>query len=109
MLYHEISYMKEVWSEPLGKLAMRYGASFTNLKDICLKHRIPLPSCNYWEKVAAGIKVKKTHYRSISDSLLNEITIDGNHPLQKGRKSDEDAEGCHCGEKRFQSFKFKPC
>ena len=91
------------------KLAKRYGAqAVTNLNDICVKHRIPVPSRNYWEKVAAGIKVNKTHYRSISDTVLNKITIDGNRSFQEGHQSDKDVQKAVIVElKRSQSLKLK--
>jgi len=66
---------EEVWAEPMTKVAARYGISDVALKKICKKHRIPTPSRGYWAKIAAGKKVKKTHYRSLENSSLNTITI----------------------------------
>ena len=67
----------EVWTEPMTKVAKRYDISDVALKAVCDKHRIPTPPRGYWAKLAAGKKVRKTHYTSISDVTLNNVIISG--------------------------------
>jgi hypothetical protein len=49
-----------VWSEPMIKLAERYGISGNGLAKACLKADIPVPERGYWNKLQAGHKVAKT-------------------------------------------------
>src|SRR5262249_51884330 len=49
---------KLVWSEPISKLAPRYGISDVGLRKICVKHSIPTPPLGYWQKLQFGKKVK---------------------------------------------------
>lgn len=46
-----------VWSEPMTKLAGKYGVSDVALGKICRKHNIPLPGPGYWAKAAAGKQI----------------------------------------------------
>lgn len=50
---------KEVWEEPLIKIAPRYGISDVALRKACVKLKIPLPGVGYWNKVKAGAKIKQ--------------------------------------------------
>ncbi|MDP3370639.1 MAG: hypothetical protein Q8M32_12440 [Brevundimonas sp.] len=43
-----------VWSEPLTKLAERYGLSDVGLRKVCVRYDIPLPPQGYRQQVAAG-------------------------------------------------------
>lgn len=61
-----------VWSEPMTKLAGKYGVSDVALGKICRKHNIPLPGPGYWAKVAAG---KKSFRPPLSDDAATEISI----------------------------------
>ncbi len=72
----------QVWSQPMTKVAAEYGISDVGLKKICDKHRIPVPGRGYWAKVAAGKKVKKAHFREVSDPSVNRIRIYGS-PFNK--------------------------
>lgn len=45
---------KEVWSEPMGVVAARYGISDVMLKKICKKLEVPTPPRGYWAKIKAG-------------------------------------------------------
>ena len=72
---------EEIWAEPMTTVAGRYGISDVALGKICLRHRIPTPPRGYWAKLAAGKKVKKTHYVRVSDPNLNNIKIYGGENL----------------------------
>lgn len=43
-----------VWSEPMRRLATRYGISDVGLAKICRKHDIPRPPRGYWAKKEFG-------------------------------------------------------
>lgn len=49
----------EVWTEPITKVAGRYGLSDVGLRKICIGLEIPMPSRGHWAKLAAGQKVKQ--------------------------------------------------
>jgi hypothetical protein len=48
----------EVWSEPIQKVARRYGVSDVALAKTCRKLKIPLPGRGYWAKKTAGKPVE---------------------------------------------------
>jgi len=43
-----------VWSEPVARVAKRYGMSGAGLRKLCLRNGVPVPPRGYWAKVAAG-------------------------------------------------------
>lgn len=45
---------KEVWSEPMTKVAARYGVSSSFLARVCERLRVPRPARGYWAKLAVG-------------------------------------------------------
>jgi hypothetical protein len=49
-----------VWSEPISKLAPRYGLSDVGLAKMCRRADIPLPPRGYWAKMAAGKRAART-------------------------------------------------
>ena len=52
MNYYERTVLyKEVWSEPMGVVAARYGISDVMLKKICRKLEVPTPPRGYWDKI----------------------------------------------------------
>ncbi len=48
---------EEVWSEPMRKLAPKYGVSDVALSKTCKKLNIPKPGPGYWTKVHAELLV----------------------------------------------------
>lgn len=68
-----------VWSEPMTKLAGKYGVSDVALGKICRKHNIPLPGAGHWAKVAAGKRFSKP---PLPDDGATEISIS---PPEKGK------------------------
>jgi len=50
---------KEVWSEPVIKVAERYGVSATAVAKWCKKLNVPRPGRGYWARKAAGQRVRK--------------------------------------------------
>lgn len=61
-----------VWSEPMTKLAKKYGISDVALGKVCRKHSIPLPGAGHWAKVAAG---KRFSRPPLPDNGSTEISI----------------------------------
>lgn len=56
-IHHEIDradLYRLVWSEPLTRLAERYGLSDVGLRKVCVRHDIPLPPQGYRQQLAAG-------------------------------------------------------
>ena len=51
---------KEVWTNPVVKVAAQYGVSDVAIHKICKKLNVPTPPPGYWAKVSAGGKVPKT-------------------------------------------------
>lgn len=51
---------EEVWTEPVSKVAERYGVSDVAIAKTCRKMHIPVPGRGYWNKVNTGQKLKKT-------------------------------------------------
>jgi len=57
--YDRQTLYEEVWSEPVYKVARRYGVSNVAIAKTCRKMRIPMPGRGYWNKVQAGQKPEK--------------------------------------------------
>ena len=49
----------EVWTQPLVKIALKYGISAVMLGKVCRKLRIPLPGRGCWAKEEFGKPVKR--------------------------------------------------
>lgn len=52
-----------VWSEPMSRLAKKYGLSDVWLAKICRKYNIPRPGRGYWARKQAGENVSITRLR----------------------------------------------
>jgi hypothetical protein len=50
---------KQVWNEPVSKVALKYRISDVGLKKICKKLRVPTPPRGHWAKVQNGVSVKR--------------------------------------------------
>ncbi|MRS01725.1 hypothetical protein EG832_00620 [bacterium] len=48
---------KMVWSEPVSRLARRYGLSDRGLGKICKRLEIPVPGRGYWQMKKKGLKI----------------------------------------------------
>lgn len=58
--YYREKLYKEVWANPVVKVAEQYGVSDVAIHKICKKLNVPTPPLGYWAKVSAGAKVPKT-------------------------------------------------
>lgn len=57
--YDRQTLYEEVWSEPVYKVAKRYGISNVAIAKTCKKMHIPMPGKGYWNKVQSGQKLEK--------------------------------------------------
>lgn len=58
---------KEVWEQPLLKLAPKYGISAVALGKVCRRLKIPVPGRGYWAKLAVGKRAKQVPLREYKD------------------------------------------
>jgi hypothetical protein len=63
-----------VWSKPMRDAATELGMSAGSLKRICLRHRVPVPPQQYWNRVNAGQKPRKKAFREL-EGAINRIFI----------------------------------
>lgn len=56
-----------VWTEPISKIAPRFGLSGAGLSKICARHKIPTPGRGYWQRVRHGHRVKKKPLPKLKD------------------------------------------
>lgn len=77
-----------VWSEPMIKLAARYGISGNGLAKACRRADIPVPERGYWAKQQAGYEVRKTPLPPARADSPSRITI---QPLEKRPAAPEPA------------------
>ena len=64
-----------VWSEPMVKLAERYGISGNGLAKACRRADIPVPERGYWAKKQAGRRVSRTPLPEAKADTPGEVTI----------------------------------
>ena len=64
-----------VWSEPMVKLAERYGISGNGLAKACRRAAIPVPQRGYWAKKQAGRRVSKPPLPAAKADTPAEVTI----------------------------------
>lgn len=66
---------EQVWSEPVMKLAQKYGVTGTGLAKICRGAEIPLPAPGYWQKIQYGHNVPRPRLPSVDNGSNATITI----------------------------------
>lgn len=67
---------ERVWSEPVSKIAARWGLSGPGLGKACRRLQIPLPPRGYWAKLKAGRKLRRPKLRSLPQGQAEQILID---------------------------------
>ena len=75
---HRKNLYGEVWTEPMSRLAPKYGLSGNGLKKICKKLNIPVPPRGYWARLQHGYKVKKTPLTKLKAGVPETYTLQGN-------------------------------
>jgi hypothetical protein len=66
-----------VWSEPIQKLAKRYGLSDRGLGKLCARYNIPVPPRGWWAKKAAGKRVSRPKLPTLDDPYRQKIRVGG--------------------------------
>lgn len=69
-----------VWAEPLEAVAAKLGLSHWRLRDLCVQHRVPLPTAAYWRDRAAGKNPRQTIFASSADPAVELISLDPTTP-----------------------------
>ncbi|MBN2568153.1 MAG: hypothetical protein JXB42_01855 [Deltaproteobacteria bacterium] len=72
---------KQVWTEPVTKLAAKYGISDVGLSKICKKLNVPKPPRGYWAMIASGKRppqkpLPKLRYGQSSTYVLHVSTAE---------------------------------
>jgi hypothetical protein len=62
-----------VWSEPIQRLAKRFGLSDRGLGKLCARYDIPVPPRGYWAKKAAGKRVHQPKLPPMTDPYRQKI------------------------------------
>jgi hypothetical protein len=65
-----------VWSEPIQKIAPRYGLSDRGFGKLCARYEIPVPPRGWWAKKAAGKRLKQPPLPPLDDPYLQKIRFD---------------------------------
>jgi hypothetical protein len=73
----------QVWSEPMMRLARRYGVSDVALAKLCRKHEIPRPPRGYWAKKHVG----KAPAQTSLPHPTNDYPIAMRDPDERGHSS----------------------
>jgi hypothetical protein len=68
---------EQVWSQPMTKVAAKYGVTGTALKKVCDRHKIPTPERGYWAKLEHGELARMRPLLKLTDSGLDGIRIAG--------------------------------
>ena len=66
-----------IWSKPMRDAAAEVGISDIGLKKVCIRHRVPVPPRDYWNKVHARQSPRKALFRDIDDAALDHVAIAG--------------------------------
>lgn len=62
-----------VWTEPMTKLAPRFGLSDVGLAKVCRKYQIPRPPVGYWAKLGVGQHMEPECLPALDEESLQEI------------------------------------
>jgi len=66
---------ERVWSEPVAKVAEKWGLSGPGLAEGCRRLKIPLPPRGYWAKLGAGRRVRRPPLPKLPSGEAEEIVI----------------------------------
>ena len=82
-----------VWTEPMSRVAPRYGLSDRGLAKICASHNIPVPPRGYWAKLAHGHKVTQPPLPPLKKGEESRIYLQkGEAPAEKAEAAPQPAE-----------------
>jgi len=72
---HREKLYKEVWEEPMSKLAVRYNVSDVALAKVCRKLQVPIPQRGYWARIQYGQHIARPKLPRLPDGAQEEATI----------------------------------
>lgn len=78
-----------VWSEPVSKVAPRYGISDVSFSKACARARVPLPPRGYWAKLRFGKPVVQVPLPKRGPGQSDRVHVGA---LTYGRSDEEDEE-----------------
>lgn len=64
-----------VLAEPLAEVAAKLGVSEWQLRELCRRHRVPLPTPSYWRARQAGKTPKPAIFTTASDPAVELISL----------------------------------
>ena len=72
---HRETLYKEVWEEPMSKLAVRYNVSDVALAKVCRKLNVPVPPRGYWARMQHGQRIIRPKLLKLRDGAPEETAI----------------------------------
>jgi hypothetical protein len=72
---HREALYKEVWEDPISKLAIRYNISDVALAKVCRKLQVPVPPRGYWARIQNGQRLTRPKLPNLPNGELEEATI----------------------------------
>ena len=94
---------EQVWSEPMQKLAKKYGISDVGLAKTCRRMRVPLPGRGYWAKKQFGKTVRRIPLPKLPPSTGSGIRDFIVRKPDVSADTDETATGPVAEQARFES------
>jgi hypothetical protein len=71
------SFYATVWSEPMSRIALRYGVSDVALAKICRKMDIPHPPVGFWQRKKAGYNITQPPLPPLKRGVPETVTLTG--------------------------------
>ena len=79
-IYRRSELYDQVWTEPIRKLAPRYGVSDVALAKMCRRLGIPLPGVGHWTKVACGHHIERPSLPPATSEQPEEVVVEYSEP-----------------------------
>jgi hypothetical protein len=74
---------KEIWEQPMLRLAPKYGISSVMLGKVCRKLKIPVPGRGYWARKASGYSVRIKPLPKLKDvPVVQRFKFPDPHPTE---------------------------
>ncbi len=83
---------EQVWTEPVSKVAPRYGISDVGLAKLCARANIPLPERGYWAKSRYGKTVKRSPLPPRSPGMSGSIFVGSSSHVWTDKEDESVAE-----------------
>lgn len=84
--YDRQQMLSEIWTDPLRKVAPRYGLSDAGLKKLCSRLQLPTPGRGYWAKIKAGHSIPpKPKLRPFTGNPRHLLKTTALHPTRSAK------------------------